>query len=130
MQNRYDVFPQCFPLNAIGSSLLMAPTEVVTSTACTCNCEKGNRIELCKEDVHEEDDWQHCECTFCGPVLEDGSRRCKVKVSPVVELRTAIDGGVWLSSGAFCGDCRDECTRRAREAGKDDQGQAVAHVTP
>ena len=132
MQNRYDVFPQCFPLNVIGSPLLMAPTEVVTSTACTCNCEEGNRIELRKEDVHEEDDWQHCECTFCGPVLEDGSRRCKVKVSPVVKLRTAIESDVCLSGAllAFCGDCWDECRRQAGEAGKDEQGQAVAHVTP
>ena len=115
MQNRYDVFPQCFPLNAIGSSLLMAPTEVVTSTACSCNCEKGNRIELCKEDVHEEDDWQHCECTFCGPVLEDGSRRCEVKVSPILKLRTAFESDVGLSGAllAFCGDCCDECRRQA-----------------
>ena len=138
MQNRYDVFPQCFPLNAIGSSLLMAPTEVVTSTACSCNCEKGNRIELRKEDVHEEDDWQHCECTFCGPVLEDGSRRCKVKVSPLLKLITAIDSGVPMSSAlpAVCGDCRHHCRRvrrleavvAAREAGKHDQGQAMAQV--
>ena len=132
MQNRYDVFPQCFPLNAIGSSLLMAPTEVVTSTACSCNCEKGNRIQLRKEDVHEEDDWQHCECTFCGPVLEDGSRRCEVKVSPILKLRTAFESDVGLSGAllAFCGDCCDECRRQAGEAGKDEQGQAVAHVTP
>ena len=31
---------------------------------------------------------------------------------------------------AFCGDCWDECRRQAGEAGKDEQGQAVAHVTP
>ena len=105
----------------------MAPTEVVTSTACTCNCEEGNRVQLPSEDVREEDDWQHCECTFCGPVLEDGSRRCKVKVSPVVKLRAASKGKPLPS---FCGDCWDECRRQAGEAGKDEQGQAVAHVTP
>ena len=111
--------PQCFPLNAIGSPLLMASTEVVTPAACTCNCEEGDRVQLRREDVREEDGWQHCECTFCGPALEDGSRRCKVKVSPVLKLMTAIDSGVSLSSAlpAFCGDCRDECIRRAREAG-------------
>ena len=111
------MFPQCVPLNAIGSSLLMAPTEV-TSTACTCNCEKGNRIQLPSEHVREQDDWHHCECTFCGPVLEDGSRRCKVKVSSVVELRTAIDGGVWLSSGAFCGDVGTSAHAEHEKQGK------------
>ena len=105
----------------------MAPTEAVTPTACTCDCEEGNRIQLPREDG-----WQDCECTFCGPVLEDGSRRCKVKVSPILKLRTAFESDVGLSGAllAFCGDCCDECRRQAGEAGKDEQGQAVAHVTP
>ena len=121
----------------------MAPTEAVTPTACTCDCEEGNRIQLRGEDhgVDAEDDgWQDCGCTFCGPVLEDGSRRCKVNVSPLRKLITAIDSGVPMSSAlpAFCSDCRHHCLRvrrlkavvRAREAGKDDQGEAVAHVRP
>ena len=121
----------------------MAPTEAVTPTACTCDCEEGNRVQLRGEDCEvdaEDDGWQDCGCTFCGPVLEDGSRRCKVKVSPLLKLITAIDSGVPMSSvlPAFCGDCRHHCLRvrslkagvRAREAGTDDQGQALAQVTP
>ena len=103
--------------------------------ACTCDCEEGNRVQLRGEDREvdaEDDGWQDCECTFCGPALEDGSRRCKVKVSPVVKLRTAIDSGVWLYDAlpSVCGGGWGECARRAGEAGEDDQGQAVARVTP
>ena len=113
----------------------MVPTDGVTPTACTCDCEEGNRVQLRGEDREvdaEDDGWQDCECTFCGPVLEDGSRRCEVKVSPILKLRTAFESDVGLSGAllAFCGDCCDECRRQAGEAGKDEQGQAVAHVTP
>ena len=129
----------------------MSPTEAATPTACTCDCEEY-RVELREEDREEDaedDDWQDCECTFCGPVLEDGSRRCTVRISPLRSLWTAIQSGVLetaIRSGlpksgtlpAFCSDCQDHCLLvrrceaviRAREAREHHQGQATKTRKP
>ena len=117
--------------------------DISTPTACTCDCEEGVRVELREEDREEDsedDDWQDCDCTFCGPVLEDGSRRCKVQISPSLMLETAIQSGVPKAGTlpAFCGDCRDHCLLvrrreavvRAREARKHHQGQATKARKP
>ena len=127
----------------------MSPKEAVTPTACTCDCEEVYREEVDREEDSEEDHWQNCECTFCGPVLEDGSRRCTVKISPLRSLWTAIQSGVLetaIRSGlpnsgalpAFCSDCQDHCLLvrrreaviRAREAREHHQGQATKTRKP
>ena len=109
----------------------MSPKEAVTPTACTCDCEEDRGLYTCEEDSEPESQlsgWQNCECTFCGPVLEDGSRRCTVRISPLRSLWTAIQSGVLetaIRSGlpnsgalpAFCSDCQDHCLLvRRREA--------------
>ena len=128
----------------------MSPKEAVPPTACTCDCEKGVRVEPHEEDREEDsedDDWQNCDCTFCGPVLEDGSRRCTVTIGPLRSLWTAIQSGVLetaIRSGlpksgtlpAFCGDCQDHCLLvrrreaviRAPEAREHHQGQATKAI--
>ena len=110
----------------------MSPKEAVTPTACACDCEEY-REEVDHEEDSEEDHWQNCECTFCGPVLEDGSRRCTVPISPVLMLAIADQSGFPKTGSlpAFCGNCRDHClfvrrreaVVRAREARKHLEGQ-------
>ena len=51
-------------------------------------------------------DWVPCTCTFCGPVQEDGSRRCAIEVDPIV---WGLTGGHLL-----CADCTDSCLLRRR----------------
>ena len=40
-------------------------------------------------------DWVPCKCTFCGPVQEDGSRRCAIEVDAMVGGLTG--GTSWLT---------------------------------
>ena len=109
----------------------MSHSEVVTPTACTCDCQEALEPEM------PVSGWWNCACLFCGPLLEDGSRQCKVQVSPVLMMATAIQSGVPKTGTlpAFCGSCREHCLSvrrcdaviRAREARKQLRPDTKAH---
>ena len=83
----------------------MSHSEAVTPTACTCDCQEESKSES------PVSGWQNCECLFCGPLLEDGSRKCQVLVSPILIVATAVQSGVPKTGTlpVFCGNCRDHC---------------------
>ena len=109
----------------------MAHSKAVTPTACTCDCQED------LEPERQVSGWQNCECIFCGPLLEDGSRKCQVQVSPVLMMATAIQSGVPKTGPlpVFCGSCREYClfvkrcvaVIRAREARKTQRSDTEAH---
>ena len=109
----------------------MSHSEVVSATACTCDCQDY------LEPERQVSGWQNCACLFCGPLLEDGSRKCQVQVSPILMMATAIQSGVPKTGTlpAFCGSCRDHClfvrrrdaVIRAREARKQQRPDTEAH---
>jgi hypothetical protein len=91
---------------------------------CPCGCSHEGHILLVPDD--EARDWPQCSCTGCGPVHVSGSRRCAVKIHPIV----------WLM-GARCGECRgaagrvvdhdaDDCRAEARQK-KGSRKKKAAH---
>ena len=100
----------------------MSHSEAIIPTACACDCH---------EDLEPENHvsgWKNCECSLYGPLLEDGSRKCRVQGSPYLMCATAIQSEFPKTGTlpAFCGNCRDHClfvrrcdaVIRAREAKK------------
>ena len=125
----------------------MSHSEAVIPAACGCNCQEEEEFARSYMDPQEEEEeqepenhvlgWPRCECPFCGPLFEDGSRKCKVQISPILMCATAIQSG--FPNGepvpAFCGDCRNHClfvrrrdaVIRAREARKRQRQGTEAH---
>ena len=99
----------------------MSYSKAVFSTACTCECEHGF-VYKCQENSEADGqdlDWQRCDCTFCGPALEDGSRKCLVQISPMLVLQTATQSCASTTGTlpVFCGSCRGHCLfKRRRDA--------------
>ena len=81
----------------------MSHSEAVIPTACGCDCQEeeefARRYEAPQEEEEEQEPenhvlgWKKCECPFCGPLLEDGSQKCKVQISPYLMCATAIREG-------------------------------------
>ena len=83
----------------------MSHLETVIPFAYGCDCQQDLRPEQRIEK------WKNCECTFCGPLLENGSRKCKVQVSPLLMCATALQSRFREGDTvpAFCVDCRKHC---------------------
>ena len=82
-----------------------------SSTECSCDCgdPQATRLSLhnFQNVVHGMGEYLLCECTFCGPTLEDGSRRCTVEVDPIVDfLVPRFESRETYVPVLFCGDCR------------------------
>ena len=73
-------------------------TKRVRFLACECNCAHPEEMWVLVPERRRQDYWVRCRCKFCGPVQNDGSRRCTIGLHPVALV---------LSAG-YCEDC-EEC---------------------
>ena len=72
---------------------------------CPCPCGGTGLITLL-DPAADGRRWSLCSCRSCGPVGNDGSRRCTILVDPIVMF--------WTGGLILCEDCWEYCSLKRR----------------